>query len=177
MDRPKLERASWIAGIISAVLALVGLLLPAHHEQPNSQQPIAAPSPKPTSSNAEAQATTQSATPTDPTPSVSVCITTESITEGIRVAKTISSSIARDNAFAKLALSSLCNNDIELAHSIAALVNSSFHRDNLLGKIVERAAAMGRPTEALKIAEEMSSSTARDNVKYRLLDALNRKQS
>lgn len=177
MDRPKLERASWIAGIISAVLALVALLSPGRQEYSITPQPISVPSPKPTSSNVEAQVTTQSVTPTGPTPSTSGCTTTESITEGIRVAKTISSSIARDNAFAKLVRSSLCNNDIELARSIAVQVNSSVAKDNLLGKIVEQAASIERTTEALKIADEISSSTARDNIKHRLLDSLNKNQS
>lgn len=135
---------------------------------------------KPLPSKADVQASAQTASPpkqSTPGALPSICVTTESITEGLRVAKTISSSIARDNAFAKLVDSSLCNNDIELARTIAAQVNSSIARDNLLGQIVEKAVATGKSAEALKIAEEISSSIARDNAKHKLLDALNGKRS
>src|SRR3569832_29677 len=118
MGRPKLELASWVAGIVSAVLAAIALLLPGHQDHTASKPQPESSGPRSRPTGAAPWAAPQSASPHETTPDlvVSPCVATESVSEGLRVAKTISSSIARNNALSELVDSSLCNNDIELAY-------------------------------------------------------------
>lgn len=172
MERSRLERASWIAGIVSAIVAVVALI--ASSKSGKVSPDMKAPEARQSVSKSEVSI--PNSEPPISTPMLQ-CGTNETIAEGIKVVETISSPIVRDSAYGKLIDSALCIENIALAGGIAARVSSPFARDSQYGKIVEKAAAFEKPQEALTFTDKISSPFARDSAKRKLVEALNQKRS
>lgn len=172
MERSRLERASWIAGIISAIVAVVALIASSKSEKVD----LDIKAPEASQSVSKSGVSASESKPPTSTPTLQ-CGTNETIAEGIKVAQTISSSIARDSAYGKLIDSALCIENIALSGGIAARVGSSIARDSQYGKIVEKAVVLGKAQEAMTFADNISSSIMRDTAKRKLIEALNQKRS
>jgi hypothetical protein len=99
MERSKLEKASWIAGIISALIALYVIIAPSKQsDSPNTKAPTII-----SSSEKQIPATAQPAeTDTSINSARQDCKDNPNIKQALKVALTISSSFDRDKALKSL---------------------------------------------------------------------------
>jgi hypothetical protein len=173
MNRSPLEKASWIAGIVSAVAALWIIFFPAGQTKQDSstrQQMTAADPPKP---EIPSTATTFISGHTDQaTSSNRSCPSTTVITALRSQARFLSTKEARDAAYRPLIKDAICLNDLELATEIAGLVSTYGGRDELYQQILDAAITTGKRDTAERVAGFLSTSSLRDAARHKIIASL-----
>lgn len=178
MDRSPLEKASWIAGIVSAFIAVWALFPSSLEHQTASSQPLTGMS-KPSKVGAPDSPVHQVTNSPLPTPQ------SEEFTEkpndcagygaidGMRKqASALSNYAARDTAYVDLVDEALCLDDLPLALEFARSASSFEQRDRLYSKVLDAALRFNQIDIAGTIAGKMSSFNARDNARQRIMAAL-----
>lgn len=177
MDRPLLEKISWVAGIISAGIAAWLWLSPPKQSvdtttakaAPAVQAPTTSPLP-------ESQAHAQASPLVSGGPAAS-CPNAAQIGVGVKTADGISSLAARDSAYSSLVLDALCNIDFDTAHSISRRISSLSARDNAYMVIVSDAVKRQDMENANRASGSISSLSARDRAKAMIINGIRRPAS
>ena len=176
--RPPLETASWVAGIASAIVAIVVWLKPPSAEssptQPPSPNALAAPSP--TKLPVPADGASAVSSPRPPSTRWSCAAVAADLQPAWESARKISYVSPRDAALADVARSALCLQDYALFHQIAAEVNYVTPRDQLYGDAVDFALGIGKFELAEQFASKISYVTPRDVARARIAGAATRRQ-
>lgn len=166
MDRHPLERASWIAGIVSAIVAVVVWLAPPK-STPEGQEPKqAAPAPQEAPAAVAPSASDQKTTPIR-----SGTATNPELAPQVALADAIYGPDARNAAYAKIIDQALAKNDYAFAKDVIGKLYGPDFRNRYYVKAIDQAIAENR----LEIAEEMAPKIygpdARNAVLSRLLEA------
>ena len=182
-----LERASWIAGIVSAILAAYLWLAP--QKNPGETQPEAKaqqqsppvraqPAPMqtlPVSPPRTADATPTQGEATSGVGAATVCPTTESIQLALKQASALSTYSSRDEAYSVLVGDALCLGNLELVYSIAANISSYDGRDKEYTRVFAVAISQGKLDLAEKVAGNFRSYAKRDSARKQILDAIRKR--
>lgn len=169
MDRHPLERASWIAGIISAVVAVIIWLAP-QKSSTEDRDPKAQAS----TSQAAGGGTSMPA----PTPQVSPKtvpqagrVSGDYLSSQLALADAIFGTDPRNAAYVKIIDQALERNDYASAKKIIAKVFGTDPRNREYIKTIDQAIAQDRLEVAEELAPEIFGTDARNAVLRRLLDA------
>jgi hypothetical protein len=177
MNRSILERASWIAGIVSAVIAALVWFFPPSNsaEKSNRVLPSQSQTRDASSMGSSLPAVVPPGTPpasaTPPT-SADTCPTKQVIQDAQKQVGNLSTYGARDEAYSTLFGDALCIGDLELATQLAGQLSSYSGRDTLYGKVLDAAILSNKLELTEKLAGSMSSYNARDAARRKIIDAL-----
>lgn len=177
MNRSPLEKASWIAGVVSAAVAVWVLLFPSSN---SAEKSFATP---PSQSQTSVSERTNTAVPkigatVTPTPTVifrplaGACPTREAIQSTKKQAGGLSSYGARDEAYNILVEDALCIGDLQLAAELAGSLSSYNGRDVAHAKVLDSAISSNNMELAEKLAASMSSYAARDDARRKIINSL-----
>lgn len=177
MNRSPLERASWIAGIVSAAVAVWVLLFqssssaekPVADSPSQSQTMIAKPMGTPAATTGTSVTPTSTAISKTP---VGACPTRQVIQETQKQAGNLSGYGARDEAYNVSVEDALCIGDLQLATELAGKLSSYGSRDAAYAKILDAAISSSNMELAEKLATNMSSYRARDDARRRIINAM-----
>lgn len=173
MNRSLLEKASWIAGIVSAVAALWMIFFPvgqAKQDSSTRQQMATVEMPK-----LEISTTTTTAVPsyTDQAEtSIRDCPSREVIAALRRQVMLMSTHDARDAAYRPLIADAICLNDLGLAAEIAALASTYGRRDEFYQQILDAVLATGKRDTAERMAGLLSAYSLRDAARQKIMASL-----
>lgn len=153
MNRPRLEVASWIAGILSAVVAVFALL-------PSPSAKRADPAPAPQNPVGQADVEVNRVAPTyDP-------ITTKSeLIEAIAIAKQINALTPRDAELTRLAKLAIKREEFSAAISAAEAIQAQSLKDDALLLASCYAIHLGKADEAKKAASLIGVISKRDSAR------------
>ena len=176
MDRSPLEKASWIAGIVSAVVAIWVMAFPSG--QPKEDTPrgspmsTAAPQSEPMPAPPQALTGPISAVPAASASSSQACTNPTAIATLRKQASLMSTYDARDAAYRPLVSDAICLNDLNLAVEIASLASTYARRDELYQRILDAAISTNNKELAEKLAGLMSTYASRDEARKKIMTAL-----
>ncbi len=174
MQRSILEKASWISGIVSALLALWLFFAPSDKDALHaSVQPPAAPKLLPASEVSQPLKTSEGAPPT----AVATCPKAEAIEVALKTVQALSTFSQRDAGYKRLLDDALCRADIAIAKRITELMSTFSARDDGYQKIVQRMVAVGDFSGAEKITEKLSTFSARDNARNLIVQGIRKNGS
>ena len=173
MNRSPLEKASWIAGIVSAVAALWVIFFPVgqtKYDSSTRQQMATIDSPKP-----EIPGNVMTAVPgyaDQVATSSRDCPSREVIAALRSQAKLMSTHVARDAAYRPLIGDAICLNDLGLAAEIAGLASTAGRRDELYQQILDAALTTGKGDTAERMAGLLSTFSLRDAARQKIMVSL-----
>jgi hypothetical protein len=176
MNRSPLERASWIAGICSAILALYVWLTPQpsqSHKAPvgASNASSVAPPAAPLSAGSGTPATATSVL-VQQASAPRVCPKRERIQEALKRVSSFSSSAARDEAYFELHADALCIGDLALAMELSGMPYAASRRDQLVSLTIDAAIAKRQLQLAEMLVLLMSTNGGKDAARKKVLDAI-----
>lgn len=167
-DRSALEKASWIAGIVGALLAVFLfvrselLTAGASSKQSNlSAAPTASTSPTSEQSASQSQ-------PSSQVPKWSCAQPMREFRDAIEAAAGIWSSPTRDKAYLEVARKALCVHDYVTFEAVASKIWSSVTRDQAYVDAVDFGLRNGNPAVANKYVVFIWSSPTRDAARVRV---------
>lgn len=173
MNRSPLEKASWIAGIVSSLAALWVIFFPVGQTKQDFstlQQTVTVAPPKPQLPNTATifvpGNTDQVATSSQDCPSREVIVALRD------QARLLSTYNARDGAYRPLVKDAICLNDLGLATEIARLASTFGMRDELYQQILDSALTTGKRDTAERIASLLSTSLLRDSARQKIMGSL-----
>ncbi len=175
---PKLEKASWIAGIISAVIAVYAILPATHNPKPTelTQQRETDNYKKPDDRNKEAAASTEIKSFADikiPAP----CQDNPNLSGAIKMAESIYQTDARDKTFISLVHDALCAEKYDLALKTATQIYTTKTRDDCLYSSIEFLILKNDMTTANRFAENIYTTTIRDRAKQAIIVGIKSRQA
>jgi hypothetical protein len=175
MERHFLEKASWVAGIVSAVITLVVWIKPensASASPPKQKQANVAPAPTPISSK-EIVKPPEAKTQTAATPNASTRWSCEGIAARLEpayeAAKKISYTDPRDKAFLSLARKALCLENYEMFEKAAKQIGYTNPRDEAYGDAVDFTLNLRKFDLADKYAKQIAYTDPRDAAMARIV--------
>lgn len=177
MGRSPLEKASWIAGIISAVIA-VWALLPSNSARTEASSQTSTQIREQSKAGAPPNSLVHQVSPRATSLSEDVkaqphdCAGRGAIDGMRKQAAALSSYAARDTAYADLVDEALCLDDLPLASEFARSASSFEQRDRLHSKVLDAALRLNQIGIAETIAGQMSSFNSRDDARQRIMAAL-----
>ncbi len=176
MNRSPLEKASWIAGIVSAVVGVWVLFFPSgqtKEDLPKRQQVAAIDHPEQEIPNSTPNTTAIGSSSTDQNISSNrACPSREVIIALRSQARLLSTYAARDAAYRPLIKDAICLNDLELAAEIVGLASTYRTRDEFYQQVFDAALATGKRDIAERIAGLMSTYSVRDSARQKIMAAL-----
>lgn len=170
-QRPFLEKASWVAGIASAIIATVVWLKPSSPVEASSaksaETKTAAPAPKPVENTA-----TPSSPSTEPKAEKSTRWSCEGIATDLQpafaAAKNISYTAPRDEAFLNLARKALCLENYAMFEEAAKQIAYTAPRDQAYRDAVDFALGVRKFDLAEKFVGQIAYTAPRDAARARI---------
>lgn len=176
MLRPFLEIASWVAGIVSALVAVWLFLVPTDKDTVRAAA-SATVAPKPLPSSEALQSPKPLEEVADISSVVATCPTIEAIEAALNTVQALSTFSRRDAGYVRLLDDALCRADLALAERITALMSTSSARDAGYHKIVRRMIVVGDFVGAEKVVVKLSTFSARDNARHAIVEGIRKKGS
>lgn len=164
-----LEKASWIAGIISAAIAIYAALpsqKTADSNSPSVRNEITASAPTVKKDEPPMAKSVMTLADIRIPP---VCEPNVNLKESIKTAGTIYSATERDRTYASLVHDALCSNEIDLALNTASKIYVATSRDDCLYRCVEFLIHKENPHAATAFAEKIYTATVRDKAKQAII--------
>lgn len=177
MNRSLLERSSWIAGIVSAGIAIWVLLFPPS----SSEERLASPSLKQEQSSISSHVDISRAMPSAAMPatiekgSPHVCPEKGSIQNAKKQADDLLSYSAHDEAYNLLIDDALCIGDLKLAIELSSGIFSYGGQDVAYAKVLDMAISAKDMELSERIAAMMNSYNAQDNARRKIINSLRRR--
>ena len=171
-QRPLLERASWIAGIASAVIAVGVWLKPnAPEPVPSAQAASVQPVPHPALYAAPTQGSSQPAlTSSQQRQTRWSCEgIAPDLQPAINAAKNISYTSPRDEALLSIARKALCLENYELFKQVARQISYTAPRDQVYGDAVDFSIGLRKFELAEKFAASIAYTAPRDAARARIV--------
>jgi hypothetical protein len=166
MNKHPLERASWIAGIVSAIVAVVVWLAP-----PKSASEGAEPKKTASVSQVNSAAIASSASDSTTAPKQSEMAANPELTSQVALADAIYGPDARNAAYVKIIDQTLARNDYALTRDIIGKLYGPDFRNRQYLRTIDQAITQNRLEVAEELAPKIYGPDARNAVLSRLLDA------
>jgi hypothetical protein len=179
MSRRILEPASWIAGIVSAIIAIVALFWPPKTE-PASQATITDVKKTQIGSSLSDQHSVISTEPTAPVAAASntsngptvTCPEKKAVVAAAEKAGDLSAYDERNEVYVSLVKDALCLHDFELAKYVAQKISAYDSRNGAYESIVDAALQDGLVTVADATADSISAYDQRNAAKKKVISAI-----
>lgn len=166
MDRHPLERASWIAGIVSAIVAVVVWLAPSK-SVPEGAEPMKAVS----ASQKHAVATPSPAADSKTVSKQYGTAANPELAAQVALAGTIYGPDARNAAYVKIIDQALAMSDYALTQDVVGKLYGPDFRNRQYVKAIDQAIAQNRLEVAAELAPKIYGLDARNAAITRILDA------
>jgi hypothetical protein len=179
MNRPLLEKASWIAGILSALVAIWVVAFPSGQAKEEVNKPPAAKTVQPQSTAIPTPIETSvplSTSIAGAKNSDTTCVGTEVILALLKQASNMSTFDARDSAYRSLVADAVCINDLDLATRIANLSSTYATRDELYQQVLDAAITTNNSQLVDRLPGLMSTYKARDEARKKIMTALRHRE-
>jgi hypothetical protein len=167
MDRHPLERASWIAGIVSAVVAVIVWLAP----QKSSIEGTSAKAQASITQADDRSTDRPDSQPSQKTKSEATGLSNDHLSSQLALADAIYGTDPRNSAYVKIIDQALERNDYASAKKIIAKVYGTDPRNREYIRTIDQAIAQNKLEVAEDLAPQIYGADARNAVLGRLLDA------
>jgi hypothetical protein len=171
MERSLLEKASWMAGIVSALIAVWLLISPADKDA-SKPPPINAVLPAAPTQLIESSRQSTNLKPIDLNP----CPTVDSTEAAYKTAQALSTFAQRDAAYIGLVENALCRSHLDMAKKITDEISTFKGRDEQYQKIVVALIEAKDYAGAEKIIEKISTFSARDEARHKIIESARKKR-
>ena len=178
MNKSHLEIGSWIAGIVSAIVAVIALMWqpkPEAVSQPSTQTVTTnEPSPKHVKPTPQTSSTESSNVPALGAKSKQIahCPTKAAIIAASGKAEDISYYDERNKVYVSLVQDATCLNDFDLAKTIAGKISYYDIRNSAYKAIIDAALLEGKIEIADAVADEISYYDQRNAAKQKIINAI-----
>lgn len=175
MKRPRLEVASWIAGIASAILGFIVWLSPFAHDQ---RQPTEQAKIHEVTVFRDANGTSETLVsgpdirlePVSPTRLSVVCGTGDTqLRVALEAAQKLSYTGPRDEALLSVSRSAICLDNLEVFEKAVSKMGYSKNKDTAYKEVINELLNAGKYGPAEKYANQLSYSSDRDSARSRIL--------